>query len=196
MNHRTVAFLSGALGITFGFFLSELPWVREESVARADLRQGRPERVLDARPEALRADPAPTELTRPPAPMAESSIRTEVLGDPNRRVALTEAGVTQLVQLLGPDWATPISKQAVGVGPTLAGVPHGDWVLTYAKTGRREIGAFALGARVGPWKVIDMNGDTIQTSNYINGILEGTLRERASVDARWISFSYVHGELQ
>jgi len=105
-----------------------------------------------------------------------------------------EASVVQrILETLGPDWITPIEPPTVGDGPRIGGVPNGKWTLFYPANQLTDEGNFALGARMGKWALKDRDGNILRTRTFVNGKVDGIMRDRASPNDPWMEFRFDHG---
>ena len=103
--------------------------------------------------------------------------------------------VERIMAGLGPNWVTPIKAPAVGEGPTVGGVPHGEWLLFHPVHTWTDRGRFVLGSREGEWKLYDMDDRLIRVRTFVRGKIEGTMKDRADSES-WRTYHYIAGELQ
>lgn len=172
---------------------AEWPVLREDQSASI---LGRPEGgVLSAPTGGTLAAPA----TRAAAEVAAATDRVSIesIEDIERRLseAIERDLVERLIADLPPDWVTPISDKASGSGPQLGGLPHGEWELYYAETGKTAKGRFMLGAQHGAWKTYNEREELIQVRHFRNGKLHGEVTQLDEVSGGWDSWYYSEGVL-
>lgn len=135
------------------------------------------------------------ELATPPQVAAGTSQRQPIPRVPDEG-EIEDRVVEQLLAGLPADWITPIEEPSYGKGPTLGGVAHGEWTLTHPVNAWTDVGHYVLGARQGVWKIYDKQGDLIRVRTFVNGKIDGELRDRDDGSTmNWRTYSYRQGVL-
>lgn len=109
--------------------------------------------------------------------------------------SLRKALEQEVLGALPEGWHTPIPEGAISEGPMLGTTPHGEWVLVYPETGWTDRGHFVLGARQGEWQLFDGQGELIRVRTFVNGKIDGEMRDRLDASSSWRTYTYRHGEL-
>lgn len=148
--------------------------------------------------------PTTREPSDPPSATERASLRPEPVasaatGDRTSIPSVDELEqriVAELIAELPPDWITPIEPPTTGDGPTLGGVPHGEWTIHYPLRDWTEKGRFVLGSKQGRWEMFDAQGELVQVLHYRNGKKDGEVSERDAVTGEWNTWTYRDGKLQ
>ncbi len=131
---------------------------------------------------------------RPAVQAPPSSKAQQARVDIPARQKVERELMDKLISELPADWVTPLEPPSTGEGPTVGGLPHGEWVLFHPVRNWTDRGRYVLGSREGVWKVYDQAGTLVQVRTFVRGKIHGSFKQRSDASEGWQYFTFRDGE--